>query len=111
MRRKSKMYIFSNLPGQVNRLPPVEFLLEGELVNGQPRFKLVQTGHTLQTDAQIEAAGDKEAPTRQSDIESIAKRRARLRTGFFEPQTPGVFFALKMKSAALRNLPQMNLHG
>ena len=56
---KSKMYIFANLLGQVNRLSSVELLLQSEGLDGQLGLKFVQTGHTFQTDTHAQTPGRK----------------------------------------------------
>src|SRR5512145_2056446 len=108
---KSKMYILANLGGQVNRLPTVQFLLQGKGVDGQPGLELIQTGHASQAHAKLKAAGREEAAPGQPHIQTMAERRAGPCAGLFQLKKAGVFFTLDMKSSALRNLAQMNLHG
>jgi hypothetical protein len=107
---KSKMYILSNLLGQVNRLPTVEFLLQSKGVDCQPGLKLVQTGYTPQANAEVEATSGKEATAEEAYVQMVAKSRACANTGLFQLQETGLFSPLHMKSAALGNLAQMNLH-
>jgi hypothetical protein len=106
---KSKMYILSNLLGQVDRFPPVEFFCRAT-PNRQPRLELVETGHTS-CGRKIETTGHKKPAAGQPCVQFKAKRGACLCAGLFKPEVPGLSIALKVQSATLRNLAQMNLHG
>jgi hypothetical protein len=107
---KSKMYILSKLLGQVNRLPTVEFLLESKVLDRQCGLKVIETGHTPQAKTKFEPTGGEETTAGEPDIQRISERRAGTSASLFQFQEAGFFNALQMKSAALRNLAQMNLH-
>ena len=107
---QSKMNILSYFRGQVNRLPPVELLLEGKRLDDQLGFEFVEAGHASQADTETDPPGRKDPVPGNTHGERIAKRGNRSHTDLFQLQKPGILGTLDMDGASLRYLAQMNLH-
>src|SRR4029450_11799570 len=107
---KRKMYILSNLLGQVNRLSPVEFLLQREGIDRQRGLKFVQTGHASQANTYTETTGGEETATGEAHVQFILQGGTRVCVRLFQFQEAGILDAFNMKGATLWNLAQMNLH-
>ena len=110
VRGQGKMYILADFRRQVNEFRASEFFLGGEVRDGDFFFEGFERDNAGKTDAQRERARDKEASFRDARIDAIAEGADRCGSRFFQAEKGGIFLALEVQGAPLRDLEEMDFH-
>jgi len=104
------MNILPNRRGQVHQFISCEIDLEGKWLDDELVLEISEAFDALLADMERERSGAEETALAHSDIERVSEWRDGLGARFFESEGVCRLVALEVKSFALGDLVQVNLH-